>query len=107
MKIWKNTDPEHARRKGLGFLLMVLSWALIFASLSFLLEGKSISGRIWIVGTVVGLWLLVISTQIWTERRGTSQAQSRATEDTHSERVVNVAISKPADRDAERTLARG
>jgi len=73
MTVLKNTDPEYARRKGLGFLLMVLSWGMIFASFSFLLEGKSISGRIWIVGTVVGLWLLVLSTHVWSERQRTGR----------------------------------
>ncbi len=62
--------PQPIRSAGkawVGFLMMAGSWALIFCSLSFFLEGKSIFGRLWIGATLAGLFVLALSYLYWQE----------------------------------------
>jgi hypothetical protein len=85
----QSSDRGHARNRRLAFLAMVLSCVLMLVSISLLLEGKSLLGRMWIVVTVVGLWLLLTSTAIWADgwRGGKREArgEGRGGSEIHSD----------------------
>jgi hypothetical protein len=64
-------------KKWLGILMMVGSWALILVSVQLLLQGKSVFGRLWIVGAVFGLFLLELSFLAWRQAKEEEKAAAQ------------------------------